>query len=581
MKQSGILVILILISLVFVLPFFRPGYFETDDGGWAIVRQASMHRELKAAQLPVRWSSDLNRGYGYPLFHYSYPGPYYMGEVLHLLGLNFTDTIKALFILATVISILAMYALCKEIWRNELVAFLGAILYLSGTYRLLNLYVRGSLGETLALALFPLLCLFGLKLMATGKRRYLLLGSLMLSILIITHNVMSLIFLPFFIYFLTGEFFLRYVKINRLLNLYIEKIHNLKAKIGQNYEVKLFTRNVHLVVVMLLVGIGLSAFFWLPALREIKYVRIGSTPLANIDEQFRSARGIFLSPLDTKRELEQTHESILERRIELARIVVLLAGAIIIYYYRRSNELIAHRAVVYYVPYIGCLLLLLPISAFLWKTVPGLKLVDFPWRVYALMLFIFPLLIAPLALIPKLKYIAVGIATIFLISSLQMAHPQKYTNYPDSFYATNQGTTTSADEYLSRWVTSDLASVKPRTLLPTNTGEQFVFKEISSHSLARKYTYTLKSQKPIKIYTGIMYFPGWQTYIDEKESEFTYKEDNGVLTAVVPPGEHTLKIIFKNTETRTVANTISLSTVIFLAVLFSVQYSKGKKFIFL
>ncbi len=172
MNYISKIVILILLALFFLFPFFKNGYIETDDGMWAVVRQSSMHRELRSTQFPVRWSGDLNYGYGYPLFHFSYPGPYYIGEIFHLAGLSFPDTIKAVFVLATIISIIGMYHFTKELWQNEYAGWISAIFYLSSSYRLINLYIRGSIGETVAFAIFPYLSLFGLKLLQTGKKRF-------------------------------------------------------------------------------------------------------------------------------------------------------------------------------------------------------------------------------------------------------------------------------------------------------------------------------------------------------------------------------------------------------------------------
>jgi hypothetical protein len=194
-------------------------------------------------------------------------------------------------------------------------------------------------------------------------------------------------------------------------------------------------------------------------------------------------------------------------------------------------------------------------------------------------MFIRPLLIAPVALIPRLKYIGVGLCIILSVASVQTAFPQKYVNYPETFYTTNQGTTTSADEYMSIWYKAT-PEIKPATLIKKNTADQFEFESLTKKPTYRKYTYTATGDKNIEVYTGIMYFPGWETYIDGKRGEVTYKE-NGILTAVVPPGSHTLEIKFTDTPLRKVANMTSLLTVIFLGALFVVQYVKGKKFVLL
>src|SRR3990167_7163437 len=84
-----IILFLLIISLPVILPFFHQGYFPTHDGEWAVVRMAEMFREIRDHQFPARYSGYLNFGYGYPLFNFAYPFPYYLGTGLHLLGFGF------------------------------------------------------------------------------------------------------------------------------------------------------------------------------------------------------------------------------------------------------------------------------------------------------------------------------------------------------------------------------------------------------------------------------------------------------------------------------------------------------------
>ena len=89
-----------LITLPLVLPYFHNGYFPTHDGEWAVVRLSDMYREIRDGQIPARYSGNLNFGYGYPLFNFAYPLPYYIGVVIHFFRVGFVDTIKLLFALS-------------------------------------------------------------------------------------------------------------------------------------------------------------------------------------------------------------------------------------------------------------------------------------------------------------------------------------------------------------------------------------------------------------------------------------------------------------------------------------------------
>src|SRR6266849_6192839 len=116
-------ILLCLIAVIFampvILPYFHKGYFPTHDGEWAVVRLGDMFRSLRDHQFPVRYSGYLNFGYGYPLFNFVYPAPYYIGTFLHFFKLGFVDTIKLLFALSVIVSAIAMYFSASEIWKNK------------------------------------------------------------------------------------------------------------------------------------------------------------------------------------------------------------------------------------------------------------------------------------------------------------------------------------------------------------------------------------------------------------------------------------------------------------------------------
>jgi hypothetical protein len=567
--------ILTLITVPFLSPFLKPGYFDTDDGLWAVVRQSSMHRELRAGQFPVRWSGDLNYGYGYPLFQFSYPGPYYIGEIFRVLGYNFIDSVKAVFVISTVISVIGMYFFIRELWQDDIAGWVAAFFYLGSQYRIINLYIRGSIGETVAFAIFPFLCLFGLKLLQTGKRRYLFVGSILLALLIISHNVMALIFIPFFIYFLIVEIFLRYVKLTRLISEYIDKI-NQKVNIKNDIYKNIFFRHLHLIIVMVLVGIGLSCFFWLPAITEMQYVKLGETPLTTIEKELKY-QNLFDIEVFTKVE-EMT--TLGRQSIRFSRIYkyVLIALTVLMIIFLRKTKLgvALHRTILYLVPYIICLFLLTPLSLILWKIVPGLKQIDFPWRLYGLMMFIFPVIISALSQIKSFKYLGLLFAVGSLVIILPISSPLKTNNYPETFYSTNQGTTTSAAEYVSRWMKTPVLSSSQSPLIPINPQYQNItITESHNASTNKKYKYSTEVETPVL--TSTMYFPGWQASLDGKEHQLQFKETNGIISTVLPAGTHILELKFNKTPIREASEIISISTLVMLISLLLIRKIKRKE----
>src|SRR3990167_6215755 len=101
MKRLIHIFLVLLLTLPATLALFRPGFFPSHDGEWMVIRLSAFHQTLADGQFPVRWSSRLNHGFGYPVLNFLYPLPFYFGEIFYLLSGSFTTAIKWVFILAT------------------------------------------------------------------------------------------------------------------------------------------------------------------------------------------------------------------------------------------------------------------------------------------------------------------------------------------------------------------------------------------------------------------------------------------------------------------------------------------------
>ncbi len=211
-----------------------------------------MFREIKDLQFPPRWSDYLNHGYGYPLFSFTYPFPYYLGFGIKLIGFGFIQSVKILFVLSVLLSALFMYLLGREL-AGETAGFIAAVFYTIAPFRLVDLYVRGSIGESLSLAIFPLLFLSSLKFIQKPNSIRLCLCSIVLAMLILTHNIMAVIFFPLWIAF----FF-------TMVATYFE-------------DLKYYTWRYF--IPLLILGLGLSAYFFIPAILEKKYILLSKIKL--------------------------------------------------------------------------------------------------------------------------------------------------------------------------------------------------------------------------------------------------------------------------------------------------------------
>src|SRR4030042_1300374 len=111
MKKNLIAISTILFfSILISLPFLKPGLYIIHDDQ-QIARLFLFDQALKAGQFPPRWIDGLGFGFGYPLFVFYPPFVYILGELFHLIGFSFIDSIKFVFFTSIFASGLAMYIL--------------------------------------------------------------------------------------------------------------------------------------------------------------------------------------------------------------------------------------------------------------------------------------------------------------------------------------------------------------------------------------------------------------------------------------------------------------------------------------
>ena len=113
------LFLLIMISLLPLISILRKGGYESGDLSIHSMFAMSFYDALKDGNIIPRWAGEINYGFGYPLFLFLYPLPYYLISVFHSLGLSFIASIKLVLISSFLISGIAMYLWIKEELKNS------------------------------------------------------------------------------------------------------------------------------------------------------------------------------------------------------------------------------------------------------------------------------------------------------------------------------------------------------------------------------------------------------------------------------------------------------------------------------
>jgi len=529
MKKIVPLLIILIVSYFFSKPFFNSGYFPTHDGEWAIVRLVEMQREIKNGQIPPRMSDYLNHGYGYPLFSYTYPFPYYLGMFFRLFKIGYTDTIKILFILSVFLSGIFMYLFAKKLSGIEAGVF-SSILYITAPYRLVNLYIRGSLGESLSMVIFPLLLYISLFYIEKPNIKYSLLLSLTLAILILTHNVMALLFFPIFI-----SFIIFFSNINlRKVNLFL-------------------LRNLLLSIIL---GLGLSAFFFIPAILEKQYILLSQVKLANLQDNFIHFKDFVA--------LSWNWGSKPFFQLGWVHILALISSICVIVFVKKARSKGDLPVFLYLLMILSILILFTNnISAIFWK-IPPLSWIDFPWRILAIISFFISLFSIFLVYDKFTRILGYFIVLLSLIVNINYVKPISYLSKPDEYYLTNDDTTTSMGELMPLWVKTP----------PQNRWTDKVQVESGSAKInnliynSKSITFNVLSDTDSIIRVNTIFFPGWHYTANGNNIDLNYSNPLGVVKLTLSKGDYIIKGVFQNTRVREWSNNISLVSIfIFLGLL--------------
>ena len=171
---------------------FIPGLKQGHDLYFHLGRISSLSKNIKDLNLfngiyPFYLN---NYGYGNGLF---YPDLFlYIPATLNAIGINLITSYKLFIILINFFSILSIYKCVNTISKSNYASILGTIIYSFASYRLVDLYERAALGESLAFIFAPLSILGIYEIIFKDKKKfyYLIIG---MSGLILSHIISTYI----------------------------------------------------------------------------------------------------------------------------------------------------------------------------------------------------------------------------------------------------------------------------------------------------------------------------------------------------------------------------------------------------
>lgn len=180
-KCSG-LALLVLISM----PLFTPYLYRIGGGhdiSFHLMRIEGLAEGLRMRQFPVKIQPAWYEGFGYGCSVFYGDLFLYAPAFLRLLGMPLQMAYKLYVVLIQAGTLAVTYYSLKGIFGERRIALAGMALYGLAVYRLMNIYVRGAVGEYTAMAFLPLIAYaLVLLLKKENTARELWKGSLLLAL---------------------------------------------------------------------------------------------------------------------------------------------------------------------------------------------------------------------------------------------------------------------------------------------------------------------------------------------------------------------------------------------------------------
>ena len=583
-------------ALIVISPLLQPGYFwGAHDARHDAYFIFQYDKSVQDGIWFPRWSPDWTFGYGYPFFIIYGPLATFVGELFHrFLGLGFEASVKAVLALSIVVSGLGMYGFVRS-WLGRNAGLVAAVAFMTIPYHLVDMYVRATLAESVALAFLPL-ALWGFRESVRRPRLAAILGAgLAYAAIMWTSPLVALIFTPGLAAYVLVLIYWQWRR---------QPVAE-EQESGGAADPPLLRSGGRFGSLMLLLapalafalGFGLSAAFFVPALVEQGYINRAQWFGAYYDptqhfvyffQLFNPAWGFGISQPGPDDVAQGAMSFQLGAAAMLLSLVALVTA-------RRLKPALRREVWFWGLWAAVSIFLTLNISALAWRYLPIVPYAQFPWRY--LMLAIVPLSILPGTLVAHDKLqTASGQALwpAFLLSALLLVSSFPYLRVevreptveqgPVSYAALMRFQRTS-DEMtgVTAWVDapsrprwSDMANLwvqdKPVTTrvdysrVPQNRTLAVNSEDLGS---AHEQVYWYAEGPGQSITFNRFWYPGWTAWLlDGKDGrrieKLPLEREDGPLARIVvpvPAGEGYILLRFEDTPLRAAAKWITLVTI--------------------
>jgi len=533
------------LSFYTIRPLFSPGFFYMHDDA-QVARVIVMAKALENGQFPVRIVSDLGYGYGYPLFNFYAPLPYYIGGIINMMGLDALTATKIMIGIGVVMGSVGMYILSSSIF-GTFGGILSSALFTYFPYRGVQLYVRGAIGEMWAMSFLPLVVLGLFFTSQEDKRKAgIFVAGFSLAGIILSHTVFGYVVTVSIVFLALLMFLISLEKNKRAIRSFITPL-----------------------IAVCTIALGITAFFWLPAIAEMSYTNvqkvIGST--ANYKDHYICLSQLWNSPWGYGGSAGGCVDGM---SFKLGKLhIILFITALLTWFFSKEKGKRINLIMMGTVILSGLLLFLtLQISQTVWEFIPFFSFVQYPWR------FLGPMGVCMALVSGYLFYKRKTIVSIIFILILggcimlvntKLFNPQYLYSSPaesfGSFEELRWRASKVSDEYLPKGI--KIPEIASQVVKDRVTGNEFT-KVVIISEIETQGIYEIEAEKSQELKLHMAFFPGWKYFVNGKEVKPNVVA--GEPSVVLSAGYTLLEMRFSDTPVRKVGNGLTVITILGIVV---------------
>ena len=531
-SREGVLAagVSLLVAVAVVSPFFFLGTASGHDIAFHMASWLDAAGQWRQGIVFPRWAEWPNYGYGEPRFVFYPPLSWLFGALLGSL-IPWNAVACAFIIFVQTFAGWSAYLLLRRLSDCRWARLFGAACFAANPYALVIVYARSDFAELLAISFFPPLLLATLALSGCLREDQ---GSGFRAIFAFA--------LPFCAIWLS----------------------NAPAAVIATYTVSflfvsasLLRRSFWPVLrggAGILLGLGGAAFYLIPAAYEQRWVNISSAVEAGLNP---AANFLYARTADAE------HDAFNRVASNIAVLMLAWAGLALLAAWRQKSRA-GSRLTSHLEPLLGALtiavsLLMLPPAALVWRFLPELRFVQFPWR-WMSVLALGAIVLTTMSVRGNLRWIWLLAAVLAIAGSGRYLAKHTWWDTEDmptleAALADGSGFE-GADEY-------DPAGDDHTEAAPKQPRARFLpHAQPNSEIFVDQWTAERRSLRaitpgPARLAVRLLDYPAWRVEVNGHSIAAQHREGSEQMIIPLAAGESRIDIQFKRTADRVIGGAIS------------------------